>query len=88
MKFDLQLFAEQNLKNQTPAQLRKGIRAFQKRTEEHLAKINNQSASYPDFYDEPDKQDGRIAHWLHEIKNFNESIQNRVEELKQRGEKL
>lgn len=51
MKFDLQLFAEKNLENQTPAQLRKGIRAFQKRIEEHLAKINNPSASYPTFYD-------------------------------------
>ena len=88
MRFDLQWFAEKNLQNQTPAQLRKGICAFQKRIEEHLAKINNPSASYPNFYDEPDKQAGRINHWLHEIKNFNESIQNRIEELEKRGEKL
>ena len=86
MNFNLQLFAEKNLKNQTSNQLRKGIRAFQKRIEEHLAKINNPSASYPDFYNEPDKQAGRIAHWLHEIKNFNESIQNRIDELEKRGE--
>ena len=87
MKFDLQSFAEKNLENQTSNQLRKGIRAFQKRIEEHLIKINNPSASYPTFYDEPDKQAGRIGHWLHEIKNFNESIQNRVDELEKRGEK-
>jgi len=86
MIFDLQLFAEKNLENQTSNQLRKGIRTFQKRIEEHWAKINNPLASYPDFYDEPDKQEGRIGHWLHEIKNFNESIQNRVDELEKRGE--
>ena len=74
------------MENQTSNQLRKGIRTFQKRIEEHWAKINNPSASYPDFYDEPDKQEGRIGHWLHEIKNFNESIQNRVDELEKRGE--
>ena len=88
MKFDLQLFAEKNLENQTPAQLRKGIRSFQKRIEEHLIKINNPSAIYSDWYDEPEMQEGRIGHWLHEIKNFNESIQNRVKELEKRGEKL
>ena len=76
------------MENQTSAQLRKGIRSLQKKIEAHLAKINNPTVSYPDFYDEPEKQEGRIGHWLHEIKNFNESIQNRVKELEKRGEKL
>ena len=88
MNFDLQLFAEKNLQNQSSNQLRKGIKSFQKRIEEHLAKINNPSTIYSDWYDEPEMQDGRIGHWLHEIKNFEESIKNRVEELNKRGEKL
>jgi len=88
LNFDLQLFAEKNLQNQSSNQLRKGIKSFQKRIEEHLAKINNPSTIYSDWYDEPEMQDGRIGHWLHEIKNFEESIKNRVEELNKRGEKL
>lgn len=87
MNFDLQWFAEKNLQNQTPNQLRKGIRAFQKRIEEHLAKIENPEKHYSDWNAEPDKQAGRIVHWQHEIKNFAESIQNRIEELEKRGEK-
>lgn len=88
MNFDLQLFAEKNLQNQSSNQLRKGIKSFQKRIEEYLAKINNPSTIYSDWYDEPEMQEGRIGHWLHEIKNFEESIKNRVEELNKRGEKL
>lgn len=74
------------MRNQTSNQLRKGIRSFQKRIEEHWQKINNPEKFYSDWNDEPDKQAGRIGHWQHEIKNFAESIQNRVEELNRRGE--
>lgn len=87
MKFDLQLFAEKNLENQTSNQLRKGIRSLQKEIDEHLVKIKEPWKIYADWYERPDKQAGRIGHWLHEIKNFNESIQNCVKELEKRGEK-
>lgn len=87
MKFNLQWFTEKDLEKQTPNQLRKGIRSFQKRIEEHLAKIENPEKHYRDWQDEPEMQEGRLGHWLHEIKNFEESIQNRVEELAKRGEK-
>ena len=87
MIFDLQLFAERNLQNQTPNQLRKGIRSFKKRIDEHLAKIAEPWKYYQDWYSEPDKQTGRIGHWQDEIDNFNESIQNRIDELAKRGEK-
>ena len=88
MKFDLQLFTDKNLQNQTSAQLRKGIRSLNKRIEEHFDKIKNPAKFYADWNDEPDKQAGRIGHWQHEIKKFAESIQYRVEELEKRGEKL
>lgn len=87
MKFDLQLFTEKNLQHQTSNQLRKGIRTFQKRIEEHLNKIKEPWKIYGDWHDEPEMQEGRLGHWLHEIKNFEESIQNCVEELEKRGEK-
>lgn len=88
MTFDLQLFVEQNLENQTSAQLRKGIRSFQKRINEHQEKIKNPWISYSDWFSEPERQPGRIKHWQKEIEDFKESIQNRIEELEKRGEKL
>lgn len=88
MKFDLQLFAEDAIENQTANQLRKGIRSLNKRIEEHFAKIEQPWKSYSDWFDEPDKQKGRIGHWQKEIENMKESIQNRVDELEKRGEKL
>ncbi len=87
MKFDLQWFTEKNLENQTSNQLRKGIRTFQKRIEEHLNKIKEPWKIYDDWYDEPEMQEGKLSHWLHKIKNFEESIQNRIKELEKRGEK-
>ena len=86
MNFDLQLFGERNLSNQTSNQLRKGIRSLQKEIVEHRAKINEPWKSYPDWFSEPDKQQGRIEHWQKEIRNFEESIQNRIDELAKRGE--
>ena len=88
MKFDLQLFAEKNLENQTSNQLRKGIRSLNKDLELHLSKIEN-PAEYCADWDSKDEREkiGLIKHWRHEIKNFAESIQNRIEELEKRGEK-
>ena len=88
MKFDLQWFAEKNLKNQTPNQLRKGIRSLNKDLELHLKKIEHPE-NYCSDWNAKDEQgkNGLIRHWLHEIKTFSESIQNRVEELEKRGEK-
>ena len=89
MKFDLQLFTEKNLENQTPNQLRKGIRSLNKDLELHLNKIENPENYCSDWNSKDEREkSGLIKHWLHEIKNFTESIQNRVEELEKRGEKL
>ena len=87
MKFDLQFFAEK-LENQTPAQLRKGIRSLNKDLELHLKKIEN-PAIYCNNWNSKDERgkNGLIKHWRHEVKTFAESIQNRVEELEKRGEK-
>jgi len=87
LKFDLQLFAERNLVNQTSNELRKGIRSFEKRISEHMSKMETPWTSYSDWFSEPDKQPGRIRHWQKEIENFEESIQNRINELAKRGEK-
>ena len=89
MKFYLQLFAEKAIENQTSAQIRKGIRSLNKDLELHLNKIENPEYYCSDWNSKNERaKKGLIKHWLHEIKNFNESIQNRVDELEKRGEKL
>ncbi|MBR6711679.1 MAG: hypothetical protein IKI76_01625 [Selenomonadaceae bacterium] len=89
MKFDLQSFAEKAIENQTSNQLRKGIRSLNRDLELHLKKIENPEDYCYDWHlkDEREKA-GLIKHWLHEIKNFSESIRNRINELEKRGEKL
>ena len=88
MKFDLQLFAEDAVEYQTLRQLRKGIRSLKKKIAIHQYKIEHPWESYSDWFDEPARQPGRIRHWQKEIENMEESIQNRVDELKKRGESL
>ncbi len=74
--------------NQTPIQLRKGIRSFRKRIRERQEKIEHPWESYSDWFSEPERQPGRLKHWQKEIEEFKESIQNRIDELEKRGEKL
>ncbi len=87
MRFDLQLFAEDALKHQTPNQLRKGIRSLRKKIDLHLEKIAH-PAEHCDDWHLKDKaaQTGLIRHWQKEIEDAEESIQNRIDELKKRGE--
>ena len=88
MKFDLQLFAEKAIENQTSAQIRKGIRSLNKDLELHLKKIENPEDYCSDWNSKNERaKEGLIKHWLHEVKTFNESIQNRIDELEKRGEK-
>ena len=86
MTFDLQYFTEDAIENQTSNQLRKGIRSLKKKIAVHQYKIEHPWESYSDWFSEPKSQTGRRRHWQHEIKNFAESIQNRVDELNRRGE--
>ena len=87
MKVDLQFFAEKDLKDQSSTSLKRGIRKFYKRIDEHKYKINN-----PDKYDEKwssrsiKEQAGLKKHWEKEISNFQESLNNRIEELKRGGD--
>ena len=71
MTLDLQLFSDKPLKYQTPNELRKGIRSFQKRIEEYRAKIENPLAFYPQWDSQSErKKAGDKKHWQHEIKIF------------------
>lgn len=87
MDLDLQFFAEEGLEKQSIAELEKGIRSLKERITEHKKKIQNPKQSWVrwDEFDETRKQ-RELKHWRKEIMNFEESINNREEELKKRGE--
>lgn len=87
LKIDMQFFSEKDIQKQESTSLKRAMRKYQKRIEEHEDKINNPKKYIPDWdtYDERKKQ-GLKKHWQKEINNFNESINNRIEELKKRGD--
>lgn len=87
VKISTQFFSESDIKNQDSNSLKKALRKYKRRIAEHEEKINN-PRGYISDWDELDEraQMGKIKHWRKEIRNFNESIQNRIEELKERGE--
>lgn len=88
LRTNIQFFAEKGLTNQTVPQLRSGIRSFQSRIEEHKEYIRNPKNHVPnwDSLSEAEKR-GNIKHWNKEIRNFEESIQNRLNEIERRAKK-
>lgn len=87
LKISLQFFAEKGLENQRPSELRKGIRELNQRISEHEAKISAAQKALGSLDGlEAKKQAGIINHWQKEISNFRESIDNRKDELRKRGE--
>lgn len=82
-----QFFAEKDIANQESNSLKRALRNYQKRIDEHKLKISNPEKYVDDWenYNERRKQ-GLIKHWQKEINNFEKSIQNRVDELKKRGD--
>lgn len=87
MKISLQFFAEKDIENQESCSLRRAMRKYEKRIEEHKGYINDPQTHCPSWNNLSDNQrSGLIRHWEKEIKNFEESIQNRIDELKKRGE--
>lgn len=65
--------------------MRRTIRKYQTRIEENETKINNSSEIYPDWdsFDERYQQ-GLKRHWNKKIRNFKQSIQDKIDELKER----
>lgn len=82
----LQFFANKSLKNQTPAMLKRGIKSFEERIKEHEGYLKNPRIHAPawDTYT-PAHQESLKKHWCKEIQNFRKSIDERKQELKERG---
>ena len=83
----MQFFAEKDLPNQSSNALRKGMRNLEKEIEEHRDKLKNPQKYEANWGAMNEKaRNGLLKHWNKEINNFYESIENRIEELKKRGE--
>ena len=86
MYFDVQRFSEEDLPKQSIKSLKKGIRSLKKVVEEHEAKILNPALFYPEWSTLKDVQKlGSIVHWQKEIDTANQSIFDRIKELRRRG---
>ena len=84
---NLQFFAEEDIKRQSSNSLKRAIRNLTKRIDEHEEYIRNPYPHIPNWDDYPiQQQEGLKRHWRKEIINFNNSINNRIEELKKRGD--
>ncbi len=78
---------EAGIAKQKTSSIKKGIRSLEKRIAEHKLKIQNPREYYPqwDTLDDRERQ-GYFQHWQKEIKTFEDSIDARNRELKERGE--
>lgn len=87
MKLNLQYFAEKDIVNQSSNSLKRAIRKYQTGIAEHEDKISNPQAYVSDWDNKDEReQKGLIKHWNKEIRNFNQSINDRIKELKDRGD--
>jgi hypothetical protein len=84
---DLQSFAEKDIKRQESGSLKRAIRKYKNRIKEHEDKILHPE-KYVDNWDKLDAraQEGLKKHWSKENRNFNQSIEERINELKERGD--
>lgn len=78
---------ESDLYRQDSASLKRAIRKYQKRIDEHNDKVSHPEKYVQDWskYDDR-KRRGLLKHWSKEIGNFSVSIQRRKDELKKRGD--
>lgn len=83
----IQFFAEKDILRQESSSLKRAIRKYEKRITEHEEYINNPKI-HVDNWDSLTqvRKDGLKKHWQKEIRNFNQAIQDRVNELKKRGD--
>ena len=83
----LQFFGEKGLSQQDSRFLKRGIRTFAQRIREHEGYLEN-PCSHVENWDSLTEahQEALKRHWRKEIRNFQESIENRKEELRKRGE--
>lgn len=83
---NMQFFANRNIPKMTDNELKKSIRSWQQRIDEHKAYIEN-PITHCENWEIFDKryQEGLIKHWKHEIKTIQADIDAAINELERRG---
>lgn len=86
-KMNLQFFAENDMYRQESNSLKRAIRKYEKRLEEHKTYLTDPESHCPDWNEKSvEEQEGLKRHWKKEICNFEQSINDRIDELKKRGD--
>lgn len=87
LKMDLRFFSEEDIVNQKSSSLKRAIGKYEKRMKEHESYLKEPEKHCDDWYEKSiEEQEGLKRHWNKEIRNFKQSIQDRVTELKRRGD--
>lgn len=87
LKMKLQFFSEQDIYRQDSGSLKRAIRKYEKRMREHEDYLREPEKHCPDWMEKSiEEQEGLKRHWNKEIRNFKQSIKDREEELKKRGD--
>jgi hypothetical protein len=87
VKISTQFFAESDIKKQNSNSLKRAMRKYKDKIALHQDKIDNPQKYVADW-DAKDirEQNGLKKHWQKEINNFQASIDDRIAELKKRGD--
>ena len=81
------LFVEKDILKQLSSSLRKGIKKYEFNIKKHEDKIKNPE-KYVENWEERDMRErkGLVKHWEKEIRLFRKNIEDRLAELKKRGD--
>lgn len=87
LKMKLQFFAEEDIYRQESGSLKRAIRKYEKRLKEHEDYLKEPELHCADWNEKSiEEQEGLKRHWKKEIRNFEQSIKDREEELRKRGD--
>ena len=84
---NIQFFANKSIQKQSSRALKKSMKSWESRMEEHIMWLSNPKL-HDRHWDEktPQHQVGLLKHWQHEIETFRENIKEAKTELKKRGD--
>lgn len=84
----MNLWLEKDIVKQKSSSLRRGIRSHKRQIAIHEGYINNPLSHVPSWKELSERErNGLIKHWKKEIRNSKQAIQDRIDELKKRGER-
>lgn len=87
LKMKLQFFSEEDIYRQESGSLKRAIRKYEKQVRKHEDYLKEPKKHCADWDEKSiEEQEGLKRHWNKEIRNFKQSIKDREEELKKRGD--